>query len=149
MSLSFVNVGLIGYINPTHFSQHSLVCEIRFLFTFCPYTINVTESSLKCVTPLVKKNVCVKILLHTNILARKAALLRNYFSQRDNFGLHSSQLPSVSHSAIFDQIDAKSFFRRVNYLHLATFTCPKVFLYPVSMWMAVNGVKNAVLDLLK
>ncbi len=39
--------------------------------------------------------VCVKILLHTNIPARKAALGRNYFSRRNNFGLYGSWLLSL------------------------------------------------------
>ncbi len=38
------------YINPTHFSQNSFVNEILFLFTCCPYSINVTESTWKYVT---------------------------------------------------------------------------------------------------
>ncbi len=42
MSLSFVN---IGNINPTHFPQNSFICEILCLFRFCPYSINVTEST--------------------------------------------------------------------------------------------------------
>ncbi len=28
MSLSFVNIGHVGYINPTHFSLDSFICEI-------------------------------------------------------------------------------------------------------------------------
>ncbi len=44
---------------------------------------------------LVKKNICVKILLHTNIQARKAALQRNNFSRHNNFHLNGS---SLSHS---------------------------------------------------
>ncbi len=82
---------------------------------------------------LVKKNVCVKILLHANIQVRLAALVRNYFSRCNNFDLHGSRLSlSFSCSAIFDQINTDVLFRRVNYLYLATFTCPVVFLYPVS-----------------
>ncbi len=77
------------------------------------------------------KNVGVKILLHADIPARKAARGRNYFSRRNNFGLHSSSL-SLSLSVIFDQINTDVLFRRVNYLYLATFMCPVVFLYPVS-----------------
>ncbi len=140
--LSFINFGHIGDTNPAHFPQNSFIYAIWCLFTFCPYSINVTESSWKCVTTLVKKNICVKILLHANIPARKAALGRNYFSRRNNFGLHGSRLPSLSlsRSAIFDQINTDVLFRRVNYLYLATFMCPIVFLYPVSTWMAVNGL---------
>ncbi len=40
----------------------------------------------------VKKNVHVKIVLHTNIWARKAALVRNYFSRCNNFCLNGSPL---------------------------------------------------------
>ncbi len=125
-SLSFVNIGHIGEMNPMHFS-HKILC----LFTFCPYSINVTETP-ENVTALVKKNVCVKIPLHANIRARKAALVRNYFSRRNHFCLNSSRLPSLSCSAIFDQINTDVLFRRVNCLYLATFTCPIVFLCPVS-----------------
>ncbi len=38
----------------------------------------------------------------------------------------------VSHSVIFDQINADVLLRKVNYLYLATVMCPIVFLYPVS-----------------
>ncbi len=48
---------------------------------------------------LFKKSVCVKILPHANIQARKAALGRNYFSRRNNFGLHGSRLFSLFLSA--------------------------------------------------
>ncbi len=54
MSLSFVNISHIGYINPTHSSQNSFLCEILCLFTFCPCSVNVTESIWKCVTVIVK-----------------------------------------------------------------------------------------------
>ncbi len=60
------------------------------------------------------------------IQTRKAALVRNYFSRHNNFGLHGSWLPSLSHSAIFDQIYTDVVFTRVNYLYLTTFTCPIV-----------------------
>ncbi len=60
------------------------------------------------------------------IQARKAALARDYFSRPDY--LHGSQLPSLSHSAIFDQINSNALFRKVNYQHPATFTYPIVFL---------------------
>ncbi len=91
---------------------------------------------------LVQKNIHVKILLHINIQTRKAALARNYFFRRNNFHLNGFQLPSLSLSLTSDfQLNkADILFRRVNYLYLATFTCPIVFLYPVSSWMAVNGV---------
>ncbi len=125
MSFFFVKMGHIGHINPAHFPPNIFIFEIWCWFTFCPYSRNITESSWKCVTALVKKNICVKILPHANIPARKAALVRNY---------------SLIHSVIFDQINADVLFRRVNYLWLATFTCPIVFLYPVSTWMAVNGL---------
>ncbi len=150
MSLSFVNISHIGYINPTLFSQNNVIYEIWCLFTSCPYSINVTESSWKCVTTLLKKNVCVKIHLHANMSARKAALVRNYFCRCNNFRLSSSQLLSLSlflsrslslsRSAIFDQINGDVLFRRVNHLYLATFTCPIVFLSPGPTWMAVNGL---------
>ncbi len=98
LSLTFVNIVHIGYINPTHFSQkmHGFIYETSCLFTFCPYSINVTETTWKCVTTLVKKDVCVKNLLHANIRARKAALLRNYFSRRNHFRPNGSRLPSLS-----------------------------------------------------
>ncbi len=83
-------------------------------------------------TTLVKKNICVKILLDADIPARKAALIRDYFSRRNNFGLHGFWLLSLARSAIFDQINTDILFKRVNYLYLATFTCLIVFLYPVS-----------------
>ncbi len=78
MPLSFVNIAHIGYINPVHFPQSSFFYEILRLFTFCSFSINVIERTYKFVT-LGKKNVCVKIILHANIRARKAALVRNYF----------------------------------------------------------------------
>ncbi len=55
MSLSIVNFGHKHYINPTHFFQNSFIYQILCLFTFCPYSINVTESAWKCVTMSVKK----------------------------------------------------------------------------------------------
>ncbi len=58
----------------------------------------------KCVMLVIMNN-CVKILLHANIWARKAARVRNYFSRRNNFGLGDSQLSSLSCSVIFDQIN--------------------------------------------
>ncbi len=84
------------------------------------------------------------IVLHSH-----ATLVRNYFSRRNNFGLYGSWLLSLSRSlflslslslsrsAMFDQINADVLFKRVNYLYPATFTCPVVFLYAVSTWMAV------------
>ncbi len=92
MSLFFVNISYIGYINPNHFYQNSFICEIWCLFTFSSYSLNITKNTWKCVM-LVKKNICVRILLHANIQARKAALVRNYFSRRNNFHLNSSQVP--------------------------------------------------------
>ncbi len=46
MSLSFVNIGHIGYTSPTHFSQSSFICEIIdiCLFKFCPCSVKVTEN---------------------------------------------------------------------------------------------------------
>ncbi len=120
--------GHVSYTNLTHFSQSSLIYEISCLLTFCPYSMKVTENTWKCVTTLVKKNVSVKIPLHTNVKARKAALVRNYFSRRNNFSLHSSWLPSRSHVEIFNKINADVLFWRVNYLYLATPTCPVMFL---------------------
>ncbi len=54
---------------------------------------------------LIKNNICVKICLHTNIQARKAALVRHYFSRRNIFCLNNSRLPSPSRSVIFDPIN--------------------------------------------
>ncbi len=62
MPLCIVKIDHIGYINPTHFSRISFVFDIFCLFTFCPYSINIIESTWKCVT-VVKKNVFIKILL--------------------------------------------------------------------------------------
>ncbi len=69
-----------------------------------------------------------------NIGAGKAAHVRDYFSRRNNFHLNSPGLLSLSlsQSVMFDQINAEVLCRRVNYLYLATFLCPVVFLYPVS-----------------
>ncbi len=72
-----VNAGHISYVN-THFSPNSFIWDT--LFMFCPCSIKVTESTWKCVTMFVIKNICVKILLHADIRARNAALERNYFS---------------------------------------------------------------------
>ncbi len=83
------------------------------VFTFCPYSVNVTERSWKCVT-LIKKSVCVKILLCANIQVRKAALVRNCFSRHNNFRLLDFPLSlsfSLSLSAIFDQINTDVLFR--------------------------------------
>ncbi len=126
MSLSFVNIGHICYINPTHFSRNGFFHDISCLFTFCPDSINATSSTWKCVA-LIQKNVCVKILLHTNIRARKAELVRNYFL---TFLTLVSTAPTypLSHLTTFDQINADVSFRSVNYICLATFTCPTVFL---------------------
>ncbi len=55
VSLLFVNIGHIGYINLTRFSQKSFIYEIQCLFTFCLYLINITESSWKCMTTLAKR----------------------------------------------------------------------------------------------
>ncbi len=117
---------------PHVFSQNSFIYEIWRLFTFFPYSINITGSILKCVT-LVKTNVCVKILLYASTRPRKTALVGNYFYWRINFHFNSSPLSlSLSHLAISDQINANVFFRRANYLYLATFRRLVVFLYPVS-----------------
>ncbi len=111
-----------GYINPTHFPQNSFIYEISCQFTFCPDSINVLESSSKCVTVLVKKNNCAKICLDAMIQAIQATLVRNCFSR------HSKRV--ISLSEIFDQINADIPFRRVNYPYLATSTCNIVF--PIS-----------------
>ncbi len=55
----------------------------------------------------------------------------------------------IGTSPIFDQINTDILFRRVNYPYLTTSTSPIVFLYPVSTWIAVTGLQNAVWDLLK
>ncbi len=89
---------------------------------------------------LVNKNICVKILFHANIRARKVAHLGNYFSRRNNFHLIDSRFPSLSCSVIFDQINADLLIRRVSYLYLITSMCPIVFPYPVST--GVDGVRN-------
>ncbi len=124
MSLYFVIFDFTGYMNTTHFSQNSFINEILRLFTFCPYSKSITESTWKCVTTLVKKTICVKILLHANIWARKAALVRNYFPKCNNFHLNSSWL-SLWFSDI-DQINVGVPFRTVNYQCLLTFTYPSV-----------------------
>ncbi len=89
MLLSFVNIGHA-------FSRNTFIYEKSGLFTFCQYSVNVTQSAWKCVTILGNKNICVKILLHANIQARKAALVRNYFSRCNNFLVSGYQLPSLS-----------------------------------------------------
>ncbi len=66
--------------------------------------MNITESSWKCVTTLFKKSICVKTLLQANIWARRAALVRNYFSGRNDFGLSGSWLLSLSCSLYLLQI---------------------------------------------
>ncbi len=114
MLLSLVNIFHIGYINPAHFSPNRFICEFWCLFTFCPYLMNVTESIWKCVTMLVKRIAVGKIPLHVNIPARKAALVWNYFSRRNNFGLNGSRLPFLSRLVIFDQINTEVLFRRMN-----------------------------------
>ncbi len=141
MLLLFVN---IGHINHTYFPQKSFIYKILCLFICCPYSINITESVWTFVI-LLKKSVCVKILLHANVRAGKAALVRNYFPRRNHFCFKGSNLLSLSQSAISDQINADVLFRGVNYLYLATFTCPTVFLPPISTWMAVNGVSKCSL----
>ncbi len=66
--------GNIGNINSAHFFQNSFIYEISCLLTFCACSLNIIESSWKYVKMLAKKNVCIKIPLHTNIRARKAAI---------------------------------------------------------------------------
>ncbi len=44
----FVNSGHIRFTNLTHFSQNSFICKTSHLFTFCLYSVNVTESTWKC-----------------------------------------------------------------------------------------------------
>ncbi len=104
-------------INPVHFSQNGFICEILCLSTCRPRSINVAESTWECVTALAKRNICVKILLHANIRARKAAVV----------------IQDSNHSVIFDQIKAEILFRRVNHLYQATFTCPILFRYRFNM----------------
>ncbi len=45
VSLSFVDIDNIGYINPRHFSQMNVIIEISRLLTFSLYSVNVTEST--------------------------------------------------------------------------------------------------------
>ncbi len=52
----------IGYINPVHFSPKYFYHDIFWLFTFCTYLMNISESTWKCVTMLAEKSgVSVKI----------------------------------------------------------------------------------------
>ncbi len=60
---------------PHPFNSNNFIHDISCLLTSCPYSIKATESTWKCVPDLVKKNVCVKILLYANIQMRKAALV--------------------------------------------------------------------------
>ncbi len=145
-----VNMGHIGCINPIPYSQNSFIYEILCLFAFCLYLINITESTWKCVTRLVKKQttkknpICVKIL-HADVRDKKAALVRNYFFRRNYFCLCGSQRFPLSHLMILDQFKADVLFRRVKYPYLETFMCPIVFQCPVSTWPSVNGVKKCSL----
>ncbi len=66
---------------------------------------------------------------------------RSCFSRCNNLSPRSP----LSHFVIFDQINADVLFRTVNYLYLTTFTCPIVFLCPVSIWTVVNRVKKCSL----
>ncbi len=108
MSLSFISIIHIGYINLMHFSQNGFIYEISCLFTFSLYSVNVFS------------HVCIQV--------RKAALVRNYFSTRNNFGLRLPAPLSLSCSAIFDQINTDILFGRVYYLYQAIFMYPIVFL---------------------
>ncbi len=75
---------------PDPFFQNSFISEILRLCLFFPYLISVTESTWKCVTALVKKNVSVKILPHTHFQAGK---VRKYFSRCNNFRLKAPGHP--------------------------------------------------------
>ncbi len=55
-----------------------------------------TPTSAFMWTKLRKWGNVLKILLSANVWARKAALVRNYFSRRNNFHLSCSWLPSLS-----------------------------------------------------
>ncbi len=75
---------------------------------------------LKMCDNISKKKKCLRQkLFHTNIRARRAAFVRNYFSRCYNFHLNGSWLPSLSCSAIFDKTNTDILFRRVNYRYLA------------------------------
>ncbi len=78
----------------------------------------------------------MKIFLHAYTRARKAALVIDYFSWRNNLRLRGSRLPSLSHLPILDQINADVVVRRVNCPYLA------IFIYPVCVSIAcfnMNG----------
>ncbi len=47
MSMSFVNISLLGYINFTYFSLKSFIYKKMHLFIFCPCSINITISTWK------------------------------------------------------------------------------------------------------
>ncbi len=129
MSLSIINISAQVTQTPPiipkiPFSVRHRVC---LHFVHIQYTLQKVHENVT----LVKKKICVKIFLHASIRARKATLERNYFSTRNHFHLRS-RLPSLSCSLIFDRINTGVLFRSMNYLYLATFTCP-MFLYPVSI----------------
>ncbi len=73
---------------------------------------------------VVKKKICVKILLHASIELGGSTCKELFFQ---NFNLNSSRLPSLSTSVMFAHSNTDILFGRVNYLYLATFTCPLVF----------------------
>ncbi len=96
----FFNIGRIGYINPTYFFSNSFIYETLCSSTVCPYAKNVTQSTWKCVTVLVKKNVCQNL-----------SFGRNYFPGITTFfSLNGSWLSlSLFHSAFFEQMHARLF----------------------------------------
>ncbi len=76
MSLSSVNIGLTDYTNPTQFSPNIFIYEIWNLFTFCLYSAYFTESTWKCVTMLVKKNVSKSFITLLFELGRQELFLQ-------------------------------------------------------------------------
>ncbi len=72
MSLSFVSISCMDYIYSMHFFRTKIyLWDIKiFAFTSCQYSINVTESTWKCMSVFVKKKICIKIYLHAYIPAR-------------------------------------------------------------------------------
>ncbi len=75
-----------------------------------------------------------KILLHTNIPARKTALVRNYFSRHNDYCLDSSLLSSLS--ANFYLLNTDVLFGKVNHPYLTALYVP----YSVSIaCLNMNG----------
>ncbi len=115
-------------VTTCHCLQNSFVWYIMYV-----YILSIFNKLLQKVPEnmwrYLLKRPSVSKLLYANVQTIKATLVRNYFSRSNNFWL---PVPSLSHSAIFDQINTDVLFRRVNYLYLSTCMCPIVFLYPVS-----------------